>query len=378
MEKEVLLDDGFLRGVTGRYVLVRLDFPRETVPAKGPASRPDKRREAVRARYLVRALPALCAISADGQIYGRTGYQAGGPAAVLQQLETFRALKTQRDALRPALDQERDGARRAGLLDQILKLTPPDVALDFHRPLMREIVSLDTDNKAGLRNRYALQMRRADAFDAARAGRYREAAAIYQDLFRALKPQGQLRQDLLSEASLMHGRVPDPFSARLCLELAMLAAPAGPKTDVVAAQFERHFPGFCAPVTVRGLKGWVIASLAAHKDDTLGRAFDGNNEGSLFRSARTPVKDDTVTLLLRVAASADSITVYTYAPQEEMNGLRHGVLEVSTDGETFTPCGRIEDGVVRAKLGGQTVRAARLRVLASQGCRLVVREFLIE
>lgn len=70
------------------YVLVSLDFPRdEEILAKVP--NPERNRE-LATQYGVQGYPTVLLMTVEGEVFGRTGYQAGGPVAYIKHLGELR------------------------------------------------------------------------------------------------------------------------------------------------------------------------------------------------------------------------------------------------------------------------------------------------
>ena len=75
--------------VTKEYVLVALDFPRnEDAKAKVPNP---KRNDELSAKYGVSGFPTILLMTSDGDVFGQTGYQKGGPEAYLTHMAELKA-----------------------------------------------------------------------------------------------------------------------------------------------------------------------------------------------------------------------------------------------------------------------------------------------
>ena len=115
LHKEVFDHDEWSEAVQRDYVLVALDFPRgEEAKAKVPS--PERNAE-LQQLHAVRGFPTILLMTADGDVYGRTGYQPGGPTAYLDHMAELRkgreglmAAKELEAAFEGAAD---DGARWA-------------------------------------------------------------------------------------------------------------------------------------------------------------------------------------------------------------------------------------------------------------------------
>ncbi len=88
LDKEVFAHQQFLEAAKQDFVLVKLDFPRSEA-AKAKVPNPDRNRE-LQAKYGIRGFPTILLMTVDGQVYGQTGYQAGGPEPYVEHLRKLR------------------------------------------------------------------------------------------------------------------------------------------------------------------------------------------------------------------------------------------------------------------------------------------------
>lgn len=123
LEEEVFDHEAFDAGVADHFVLVRLDFPNSPeIKAKVPNP---ERNQALSEQYGVQGFPTVLLLTVDGEVFGRTGYQAGGPEAYVEHLdemlsgglETLKAIKKALAAYNAA-----EGAERDAKLDELLEL----------------------------------------------------------------------------------------------------------------------------------------------------------------------------------------------------------------------------------------------------------------
>ena len=102
LHDEVFQHDVWMEGAQKDYVLVALDFPRdEEIKAKVPNP---ERNKALQAKYGVRGFPTILLMTADGEVFGRTGYQAGGPEKYLEHMAELRAGRQQLMAAKAIAD----------------------------------------------------------------------------------------------------------------------------------------------------------------------------------------------------------------------------------------------------------------------------------
>jgi protein disulfide-isomerase len=100
LDEQVFSRPEFLDGADERFVFVTLDFPRN--PA-AQARVPDAAgNAAAQAKYKVVAFPTVLLMTADGDVYGSTGYRAGGPGKYLEHV--LKMVKVNRRQMRAAVE----------------------------------------------------------------------------------------------------------------------------------------------------------------------------------------------------------------------------------------------------------------------------------
>jgi thioredoxin-related protein len=87
LHDEVFVHDEFLSAARERYVLVALDFE-STGESKEDQPNP-KRNNELKQRWRIRGFPSVLLVTADGDVFGRTGYQEGGAAEYVKHLATL-------------------------------------------------------------------------------------------------------------------------------------------------------------------------------------------------------------------------------------------------------------------------------------------------
>ncbi len=134
------------------YILVKLDFPR----SRPQTPQVQTRNRGLANRYGVEGYPTIFLADSQGRPYARMGYQAGGPAKYLRDMDNHRSRKdTVWDLLRRA-DRE-TGLARARLLDEFYTQAENLGSADFFVEVIDQIVALDTRNEAGLREKYSIK-----------------------------------------------------------------------------------------------------------------------------------------------------------------------------------------------------------------------------
>lgn len=140
------------------FVLVSLDFPRGS---EALARVPNMaRNKELAEKHHVQGYPTILLMTADGDVYGQTGYQKGGAGKYLEDLRRMR------DEGRPALleaialakefDAAPEGARKAVVekaLARLEKVKPGDTWASRLLPAAREASALDPKDETGLASR---------------------------------------------------------------------------------------------------------------------------------------------------------------------------------------------------------------------------------
>lgn len=160
LDAEVFSQDPFKSEAPKKFVLVKLDFPRDESLVTPEIKAQNER---LQERFGVQGFPTVFLCDAEGLPYAQTGYREGGAAKYMEHLAELRQRKARRDeALAKA--QQAEGIERAKLLDNLLSEFEPGVVLGCYGDLVEEIVRLDADGSAGLRAKYG-EMRRLAEID---------------------------------------------------------------------------------------------------------------------------------------------------------------------------------------------------------------------
>ena len=163
LHDEVFQHDVWMEAAQKDYILVALDFPRaEEIKAKVPNP---ERNEELQGKYGVRGFPTILMMTADGEVYGRTGYQAGGPEKYLEHMAELRKGREQLMAAKSVADDfaaAKDDASRWKLwLAAITIYEEAASGAPFLPSLdgpIRFALTADADNKKGSKGRTVLAL----------------------------------------------------------------------------------------------------------------------------------------------------------------------------------------------------------------------------
>ena len=113
-------------------------------------------------------------------------------------------------------------------------------------------------------------------------------------------------------------------------------------------------------------------TLPTYQNNTPDLAVDGSL-ATKFWSSRPPKKGDHFTVHLSRREKFDTIHVITGLGNGDNDQLKHGVLEISTNGKQWTPIAPFKEGEAKAKLK-TSIQGIRIRCTGKQDGWLSIRE----
>lgn len=134
------------------YILIKLDFPR----SRPQTAQVQNRNRALANQYGVEGYPTIFLADSKGRPYARMGYQAGGPATYLRNMENFRRAKEADWAILGNAERE-NGLAKARLLDEFYSRVDKAGTASFFAEIIDQIISLDARNEGGLREKYSIK-----------------------------------------------------------------------------------------------------------------------------------------------------------------------------------------------------------------------------
>jgi thioredoxin-related protein len=149
LESEVFSKDEFAAGVSEKFVLVKFDFLRTVEMPPELAAQNTRWSE----KYSVDAFPTVVMVDADLKPFAFAGYQEGGAENYVQMMNAAADRRIERDK-KLAAAQKVSGAERAKLLDAAIADIGEQIVGVYYQNIVDEIVSLDSDNKLGLRAKW--------------------------------------------------------------------------------------------------------------------------------------------------------------------------------------------------------------------------------
>ncbi len=240
LDDEVFGREAFVSAATNHFVLVMLDFPRKPENKAKISEALAKRNDELKTEFGIRGFPSVLLIGADGKPYARTGYQPGGVESYLKHLEKLRTDKVVREEIKAKLD-DAQGLERAKLLDELIEATQEALHGSMIEE-MKEIVSLDADDAAGLKSKYALKSQMLAVSQAQRAGEFDKAETMYKEIIATFDPQGEQLQDLYFQWGEIKFRQNDKPGIVALLTKALEAAPDSDTAPRLKSMIKRFSP----------------------------------------------------------------------------------------------------------------------------------------
>lgn len=217
LDEEVFAKAAFQGEAPKHFVLVKLDYPNdkslvtEAVRAQN---------EELQGRYQIEGYPTILLTDCDGVVYAQTGYREGGADDYNTHLAELKAVGAAfGKAMGKAKDQQ--GAERAKSLAEALDALEEAVVSQHHIALLEEISTLDADGKAGLKAKYADQLKAA------------KEAAAERAAMAAVAKEARVVQEAID--SLMEAKKHDEALAKLDT---FIQKPANPTQHQIALFFK--------------------------------------------------------------------------------------------------------------------------------------------
>lgn len=224
LHDEVFHKEPFVTEAPKRFVFLELDFPRRR---QLPEAIRRQNRE-WQMKLGVRGFPTIFLVDATGRPYAKTGYRRGGAEAYMKHLDELRKIRLKRDAAM-AKARSAQGVEKAKLLDQALAAIDPALVMGSYADVVDQIVQLDPNNRAGLRDKYGAMALMGKVEQAVQRGQFDEALRLVDGALRKAGDRGQLAQDLHFMKGVILFRQGQRAGAQAALQAALRAAPQGNK-----------------------------------------------------------------------------------------------------------------------------------------------------
>jgi thioredoxin-related protein len=230
LDKEVFSQEAFLTDAKDKYVMVLLDFPRDK---SGQSEALQKQNDKLQEQFEVEGFPSVFLAKADGTPIAQTGYRDGGAEAYIKHLDELVAQHRELAKLEALLPGTK-GLERAKLLDQIVDRTTMDTPQKA--AYMAEIIELDANNEAGLKEKHMMSAVASTLMAAMRRGDFDQAGEACDKALAWKGLSDKNRQELLLMKSQVSYAKGDKKDAKALLVKAKAVAPdseLGTKIDEI-------------------------------------------------------------------------------------------------------------------------------------------------
>ena len=252
LNEEVFDRDAFKNAAPKSFVLVKLDYPRDTSKMAQEIINQNKR---LQEEYPFPGFPTIYLMDAQGRPYAQTGYQEGGPEKYLESLRGMLQIRMKRDEFLAqsrgkvvVKDSERlrvplEPREKARLLDQALSVMDEGIVDKFYSEQVKQIIELDAENTAGLKAKYAMRLSLNEAKKALSNRQYQKAVEIIQAVIEDFNLTGEDAQELLFAQCEGFFYLKDIKALEKGLRKAYQAAPKSKLAPNTKMMFEQFFPG---------------------------------------------------------------------------------------------------------------------------------------
>ena len=274
LKQEVFDQEAFLKEAPQRFILVELDFPRTKQLPEELKTQNDQLAQ----QFQVSGFPTILVLDAEGQLIARTGYRPGGPEEYLKHLAEFVTAQETIVRMRTELAGVQ-GLDRAKLLDQLIEAY---AKLENEHPDIKtwseEIVTLDADNKAGLKVKYHFRQLLAEADGLKASGKFDEAKAVYDKALALEGISGELKQNAYFDQGECFFNSKDFVGVVACLKKAAEAAPASPKAANLQEMIQRFAPMAESQEAVAKIKSQLDAAQGLDRAKLLDQLIDARTK----------------------------------------------------------------------------------------------------
>ncbi len=154
LNEEVFSHEEFLKPARDKFILVALDYP-NSEEAKAKVPNPERNAE-LSEEYNIRGFPTCLLIDVNGEVFGRMGYQPGGPEQYIkdmtQKAEEGKKLIAEVKELKKTYKDAKD---KTPVIEKAItllnKMDPDSPGVKTIAEMVMNAFKLDPDNAAGLK-----------------------------------------------------------------------------------------------------------------------------------------------------------------------------------------------------------------------------------
>jgi thiol-disulfide isomerase/thioredoxin len=225
LHNEVFDKDPFKADAPKNFILVELDFPHEKkLPDELKAQNGKLAKQ-----YKIRGYPTVLLLDPEGEVVAQTGYRPGGAEKYVENLGKLVALHETVVKLQGELANV-EGLDRAKLLDRLVDATTElGTGGEKIETWTKEIIALDTENKAGLKGKYEVRLLMAEVAKLIGARKFDEARKTVDKVLALPNLTAAQKQEAYYAQGYMAQIKRDLAAGLEAMQMALDAAPDGPK-----------------------------------------------------------------------------------------------------------------------------------------------------
>jgi thioredoxin-related protein len=206
LNKEVFSHDEFKEGVKDGYVLVELDYPRDTSKLSAETI---AQNEKLKEKYSIKGFPTILVMDGKGKPFAKTGYRPDGPVEYVKHLSELSAVREARDeAFEKAAELE--GVEKAEALIAALQSMNLDDSLlgSFYAEEIEAIKVADPSDESGyvknIETKQKFAVFQEKIKDLAMAKDLKGALALTDEVIAKNEFEGELEQQITAMKGTFH------------------------------------------------------------------------------------------------------------------------------------------------------------------------------
>ncbi len=214
---EILAQPAFMEAVSGRFTLLKLEYPKDNMMPREEAAQKNFLREA----YRVRGYPTVVLAEAGGRPFGMNGYQTVTPAEYAAQIRKIDAAH-EASLLAGREAESAEGIDKARKMRRAIPDLPGGLIVRHYRKEMEAILTLDPDDTLEERKSFGGLLAEADYAkamqDLGKESKWAEMIALTESFVGENKLEGEALQRALFNQAVLHRRLDDKAGERAVLE----------------------------------------------------------------------------------------------------------------------------------------------------------------
>jgi thioredoxin-related protein len=278
---EVFEKDAFKNEAPKQFVLVEIDFPNDKSKLTDEVK---KQNEKLGKEYKIQGYPSILLMDAEGKVIAHTGYRPDGPEKYVEHLADL--TKTWDSILQWKAELEKiQGFDRVKLLDQIVEgYDKLNNQADDLLAWSKEIVTLDPDNKSGLKVKYALRVPMIESAALMENKKFAEAIAILDNAVEIPGLTGEQKQGVYFTEIECYFQQKDLPGLIACLKKGIEAAPEGPKAAQMKGVMQRFAPMAEALETIAKIKPELEKAEGIERAKIFDQLIEAYSKAGMFAS----------------------------------------------------------------------------------------------